>query len=156
MKMIDKRNVDVSKKLVKIRYGDVLKQTRQGYQQPEITLKAFPKDPRVCICKVLSDYLKARNARTNKNCHQLFVKLQRPHNAVGKSTLARWVKDVLKDAGLNMSIFSPHSIRAASTTAAARKKVPLETILKTAGWSNDNVFRKFYKKPVTSYYSIQH
>ena len=45
-----------------------------------------------------------------------------------------------------MSIFNPHSTRSASVSAV---KVPIGTILKTAGWSKDCTFRKFYKKPVT-------
>ena len=52
-------------------------------------------------------------------------------------------------AGLDVSIFTPHSVRAASAAAALRVKVPLETILVTAGWSKDNTFRKYYNKPVS-------
>ena len=51
-------------------------------------------------------------------------------------------------AGLDISVFTPHSVRGASTSAALRAKVPLETILTTAGWRKDNTFRKYYNKPL--------
>jgi hypothetical protein len=50
-------------------------------------------------------------------------------------------------AGVDLSIFSPHSTRAASSSKAATK-LPLSTILKTAGWSKGSTFRKYYDKPI--------
>ena len=50
--------------------------------------------------------------------------------------------------GIDVNIFKPHSTRAASTTAAFSSKVPLATILRTAGWQKDCTFRKLYKKPI--------
>ena len=55
----------------------------------------------------------------------------------------RCVTQVLMDVGVDMLIYTPHS-----TSAAAQDHVPLDTILKTAGWSRDLTFRKYYKKPV--------
>ena len=49
------------------------------------------------------------------------------------------------DAGIDMSLFSPHSTRAAATSAAARMNVSIST---TAGWTGDSTFKKFYHKPV--------
>ena len=46
-----------------------------------------------------------------------------------------------------MSIFTAHSTRAASTSKAATI-VPIQTILKTATWSNAKTFTKYYNKPV--------
>ena len=63
-------------------------------------------------------------------------------------TIARWVKFVLTNGGVDMSIFTPHSIRSASTSTAMKAKVPLDTTLKTAGWTKDSTFRKYYNKDV--------
>ena len=52
------------------------------------------------------------------------------------------------DAGIDMGLFSPHSTRAAATSAAARMNVYTATILRTAGWAAYNTFRTFYHKPV--------
>ena len=48
-----------------------------------------------------------------------------------------------------MSVFTPHSTRDASTSAVVGG-IPTDTILKTAGWSSDNVFRKFYRREITN------
>ena len=48
-----------------------------------------------------------------------------------------------------MSVYSAHSTRGASTSAAA-SKVPVDTILRTAGWKKECTFWKFYKKPITN------
>ena len=53
------------------------------------------------------------------------------------------------NAGINMDIFSPHSVRSASTSLAKRSmKVPLTTILKTAGWTRANTFTRYCDKPI--------
>ena len=51
-------------------------------------------------------------------------------------------------ANIDTSIFTPHSVRATSTSAAAKALVPLNTILRTAGRSSESTFTKYYKKPV--------
>ena len=48
-----------------------------------------------------------------------------------------------------MTVFTPHSTRGASTSAAVGR-IPIDTILKTAGWSSDNVFRKFYIREISN------
>ena len=48
-----------------------------------------------------------------------------------------------------MDLFAPHSTRSASTSMVV-SRVPLDTIIKTAGWSTDCTFREFYRRPVTN------
>ncbi|CAC5367449.1 unnamed protein product [Mytilus coruscus] len=42
----------------------------------------------------------------------------KPYKPVTKSTIARWVKTVMKSSGINIECFGPHSCRSASTSAA--------------------------------------
>ena len=49
---------------------------------------------------------------------QLFIGITKPYAPVQACTIARWVKTVLKDAGINTSVFTAHSTRSASTSAA--------------------------------------
>ena len=56
---------------------------------------------------------------------------------------------VLKLAGVNTSIFETHSTRGARTSAALRAGVSVNSILKSAGWTNESTFRQFYNRPVT-------
>ena len=53
----------------------------------------------------------------------------------------------LKIAGIDMSRFTAHSKRSASTSKAIQK-LPLATILKAVGWKRPSTFATFYEKPI--------
>ena len=53
---------------------------------------------------------------------------------------------MLSSAGIDSSLFSPHSTRSA-VTSAVEKRIPVKTILKAASWQKECTFRKFYNKP---------
>ena len=80
---------------------------------------------------------------------QLFIITQKPYSGASKDTIAKWIKLGLNLAGIDLSLFTPHSTRSASTSALVTK-VPIETIIKTAGWARECTFRKFYNKPITN------
>ena len=46
-----------------------------------------------------------------------------------------------------ISIFTAHSTRSASASAAADSGITSSDILKAADWSTESVFRKFYYRP---------
>ena len=50
-------------------------------------------------------------------------------------------------AGIDVSIFSGHSVRGASTSAAAGSGVTMTDIMQAADWSSESVFRRFYYRP---------
>ena len=77
----------------------------------------------------------------------LFISFIKPHGAVTASTIGRWIKIVLGEAGIDTSIFTAHSTRSASTSKAAAS-VPVDTILATAGWKEESTFRKYYSRTV--------
>ena len=49
-------------------------------------------------------------------------------------------------SGIDISIFTAHSTRMASTSKAAAMGVGLQTILKTTGWHGAQNFKKFYHR----------
>ncbi|CAC5393089.1 unnamed protein product [Mytilus coruscus] len=49
----------------------------------------------------------------------------------------------------HMTIYTPHSTRGAATSYVSGR-IPIATILRTAGWRKDSVFRKFYQRPITN------
>ena len=51
-------------------------------------------------------------------------------------------------AGIDVKRFGPHSVRAASTSFAKEKGIPLSTIMEAAGWKNAGTFQKFYSKVI--------
>ena len=59
-------------------------------------------------------------------------------------SLSYALKAAVKMAGVDVEVFKPHSTRAAATSAALRKGVPLIDILKVAGWSKETTFARFF------------
>ena len=55
-------------------------------------------------------------------------------------------------SGIDMSTFTAHSTRGASTSAAADSGITTSDILKAADWSTESVFRKFYYRPTYASY----
>lgn len=144
---MDIKNMELNKDYVKIRVGELLKQSKPQKHLPEIYIEAFLKNPAICVVKLLSIYIsRTENIRTDS---RLFLINQKPYTAASKSTTASWIKIGLRLAGINLDIFTPHSTRSASTSAVAGK-IPIDTIIKTAGWAKDCTFRKFYKRPISN------
>ncbi|XP_067668322.1 uncharacterized protein [Haliotis asinina] len=146
--LLDIRDISLSDSCCRIRVGSLLKQSKPGVHQAELTLPAYSQDSSLCIVTVLREYL-VKTAPLRDGANQLFISYARPFKAVSKDTVSRWIRQVLQSSGVDMTIFTPHSTRMASTSAALRNFVPLHTILKTAGWSSSATFSKFYDKPVT-------
>ena len=47
------------------------------------------------------------------------------HESASVDTLSRWIRVSLVNAGVDMTILTPHSTRAARASAASTAKVPL-------------------------------
>ena len=121
---------------------------RPGNNILHVTLPAFASDPRICIVRTLSTY--QDRTRSLRKSSKLFVSTIEPHGPVSKDTISRWIKTTLSFAGIDVSVFMPHSTRAAATSAAQRKGVSLSEILNVAGLSNATTFARFYNKPLCS------
>ena len=80
----------------------------------------------------------------------LFLSYIKPHKPVSSSTLARWAKSVLSLAGINTTIFKPHSTRSAASSAAFSAGVGLSDILEVADWTNESTFTRFYKRAIAN------
>ena len=81
---------------------------------------------------------------------QLFISFIKPDQLVTYSTIARWLKEVVCDAGIGTNIFKAHSVRAASTSAAAMLEISTNAILEAADCSTESTFQRFYYKPTHS------
>ena len=67
-----------------------------------------------------------------KESDQLFVAIIKPHKPIAPCTIARWLKEVLKLSGVDVSIFTAHSTRSTSASAAADSRVTTSDILHLA------------------------
>ena len=126
---------------------DTLKTTRPGKHLAPIEIRPFAPD--FCLCSVTytKHYItKTHSLRSNP---RLLISYTKPHKPVTNSTVARWIRSTLQDAGIDVSIFSAHSSRTASTSYSANAQLPLADILKAGGWSNARTFAEHYNKPIS-------
>ena len=56
------------------------------------------------------------------------------------STVGRWIKSVLLSAGIDTSVFKPHSVRGAAVNNAYIMGVQNIEILRTADWTNERTY----------------
>ena len=127
--------------------GEKLKTTRPGKHLELIELSAFEPDINLCVVTHLNQYLvKTENLRGSTS--QLLISYVKPHMAVSNTTKGKWCKSVLKDAGIDVTGFTSHSGRSATTSYASHTSLTLQDILKAGGWSNVQTFAKHYHKPI--------
>jgi len=144
--LIDIRNLSISNNVLKCRIGDLLKTTTPKNHQSELVFSGYPPNRRLCIVTYIKAYLD-RTAPLRKGNTKLLISFKAPHNCVSRDTIRRWAKTIMTLAGIDLNIFTPHSTRAASTSKVAGK-IPLNTLLKTAGWRRKSTFAVFYQKPI--------
>ena len=126
-------------------FSAVLKQTKPGSHLQPLELEAF-ENKNLCIVAPLRQYLKVTEAlRKGK---RLFISFVKPNSEVSRDTIFGLIETVLKLSGVDISRFSAHSSRVASTSAAFNRDVPIDCMMKAAGWSNQNTLMKFFCKPV--------
>ena len=51
-------------------------------------------------------------------------------------------------AGVDITVFSAHSLRGVATTEALKQGVSATNILEMADWSQESTFTRFYYKPI--------
>ena len=107
----------------------------------------FTENVRLCPVHSLTLYIE-RTRQLRGTSTQLFIAIIKPHLPVTTSTVARWLKQVIGDSGIDTNVFKAHSVRGATTSAASNQGVTTEEILKAADWSNSSTFQRFYYKPV--------
>ena len=58
-------------------------------------------------------------------------------------------------SGIDISQFSAHSTRFASTSTAFKSGVSISDIMKVADWTQASTFKKFYQKPINDSYGLK-
>ena len=87
-------------------------------------------DQKLCVFDCLSEYI-CRTENLSKDTDQLLVCYYKLFQPASKDSIARWLRDVLQDAGIDN--FAPHSFRAASASAMLKNGVLVGDIMKSAG-----------------------
>ena len=130
---------------VAVLVGDLLKQTSPKNKLPVLRFNSYP-EKSLCVRYTLEQYLsQTQKFRMNR---KLFISFVKPRRSVTRHTISRWIKPVLKNAGIDVQVYKAHSTRSASSSAALRAGVNLKEIMSKAGWKNAKTFEQFYNKDV--------
>ena len=105
-----------------------LTKTRKSGPPKQILFPAFQSYRVLCPIACLRHYEKITGELrdTGMNTNPLFIAHCKPHKPVTSSTIARWLKEIMKEAGLDTSIFKAHSCRGAAVSAAKDHGVAVE------------------------------
>ena len=144
-------NIDhmvLDREKVSFKIPSLLKQSRPGHHLEDIVLTKYPWCRRLCIVTLLTEYI--RRTESLRSSSQLFISYVEPYKVVTKATIARWLKTVLADSGVGKN-YTPHSTRSASTSKAQFLNVPIDTIMRAAGWARTSTFATHYKKPIKQF-----
>lgn len=82
-----------------------------------LNLPFYDENPSLCPTRTLiccKDQISSLRANSDK----LFVSYRKPFGNVTSQTLSYWIKDVLHNSGIDISVFGVHSTRHASTSKA--------------------------------------
>lgn len=149
LSLIKVSNINVTDERIVIYITDLIKTSGIGKKQPTLDLPFFRQRTCICPATIITDYIKKTCLIRPLKEDKLILTSKGPYHGVSSQTIARWIKQTLSSSGIDTNIFSAHSTRHASTSAAARAGVSVDTIRKTAGWSDQSlVFANFYKLPI--------
>ena len=126
-------------------FNKPLKHSNPGTQLKTLVVKAYTHDECLCHVSTLKEYLQ-RTKALRVNGSQLLISFQKPHKAVSRDTVSRWIKTVMQMYGINLDVYKAHSTWEASVSAAHRAQVPIQEILNKAGWASAQTFANYYGK----------
>ena len=125
------------------------KSWRQGQNPATLEFAAFSQDKDLCVVSALDEYLnRTEEWRRVNNETQLLLSYIQPHKQVVPSTISGWLKNVLKASGINVSLFTAHSTRSATTSKASASGLSVIEILERGTWSSKSTWQRFYKKDI--------
>lgn len=144
--LIKVENILIQEDTMTIYITNLVKQSKPGHHIQPLKFQSFTEN-KLCIVKTLQDYLECtKELRGNET--RLFISCVKPYKAVTKSTIARWIRQIMCISGIDVKIYGPHSCRSASSSAAAKRGIPIDQVMKWAGWKSDSTFYRFYFKPI--------
>ena len=132
---------------------DILKTTRRGHPAKVVKCVSWDAeelDVAYYVQKYMDITIATRWRAFNKGLGkptQLFLS-HKTGLPVAKSTISRWLKEVMQMAGIDTSSFLPGSTRGSSISAAARRGASFSQILGAGDWSNLGTYQRFYQRPV--------
>jgi hypothetical protein len=125
---------------------------KEGIQK-DTTLAVLPQQSLLCpVSTLLTFIIRSQQKRQHlAQNHTLFLAYIDHHTqspkCMDEKTVATKLKNTLKEAGINTKVYSTHSIRSASASAAYHQGIDTNTIKRHGNWSlNSDTFERYYLK----------
>ena len=139
-------NMLIEKDCIKFVIKERTKSTRKVLRPTIITCISCKDLPELDVAKCVSVYIEKFSQYRPDNVENLFLSWK-TKRAVSRQTIARWLKIVLKIAGIDTSIFTAHCFRGAGLSKAYNKGTPMDKIIAAGNWSNAQIFKQYYCAP---------
>lgn len=147
--LIKRNNIQFVEETVIIKISDRVKTSGINRSQPLLIFRHFKDQPALSIVPLLQFYMDKSQNLSSEPPTSLFLTFKKPIKEASSQSISRWIRLTLAKAGVDTSIFTTHSTRHASSSAAARKGITVDEIRQAAGWSkNSSTFAKFYNRPL--------
>ena len=85
---------------------------------------------------------------TPSKAHFAILRFAIPHHAVKNFSIARRLRNVMADAGINMIKFKVHSTRSVTVAKVPLSGLSVMEIAKLGDWGNATAVFKFYRKEI--------
>jgi len=147
---IMRQDIRIYNDYIEIFISALIKTSRPNSDQPTLVLP-FYTDKSTCAATAILEYAKRTKAQSDSvvGTGPLFLSLNKLATPVSAQTISRWIKQVLRNSGVDVNQFTAHSVRHASTSLALKKGVSIDIIRDRAGWSQRSaVFARFYNRPI--------
>jgi site-specific recombinase XerD len=127
----------------------VYKTAKPGKPLMKLSFQTFDLDARIDVCECIRAYIdRTQEWRNKTKGKDLFLSYIEPHKPIVSSSFARWLKSVLKVAGIDTSVYKGHSVRSAATSKARATGLSTQQIVERANWTNAATFFRFYNKEI--------
>ena len=87
------------------------RKTGDPTSESSVSFPSLPEDLSLCPLACLNTYLTATRNFRSPGHQKLFLSFHQPHNEISRSTIARWLCDVIQSAGIDSSVFKARSTK---------------------------------------------
>lgn len=131
LSLIQMSNIKVNATNIEIIINDITKTSAPGRAMPRLVIPFFRDKEQICPAKTLTSYIEMTSGfRDLPDTDKLILTAKKPFHNATPSTISRWIKSMLAESGVDITVFSAHSTRHASTSAANRKGLSVDIIKK--------------------------
>jgi integrase len=117
---------------------------KEGGTKRSAVIPRLEEDANMCPVWWTHNYLKVTEAIRASTADKLFISSTKPHGNLSSDRLRNWFKGLMKDAGIDVERFRPHSARGEATTEALEGGTPYDEVLKSGNWSTKSTFERHY------------